>query len=492
MSINFFPINLIFLPSLVNIAMAFIILALFYIFNRQFTASAIYSSIFIVWFYNYGAVNRALNALSWGQLILERKELLFALWLLFLFILWFISHIIIKNGKQAFLNYFLNIVAVALVIMPLLFCFYGFLSQIKANIRANKFLAKEMHSYKLPGVKKAVDRPSPDIYFIILDAYTNKRSLRTNYGYDNSAFLNDLRRRSFYVAEKATSNYPISMLSLTATLNMRYLDEMPLLFGRYSQNVSLIMDLWKNNNKVESLFRSMGYEIINLNYTGYETKRSILSRQGVFARLFSADFDRLLIKKTIILPWYRQIEERTFRGLTISAFSELRQNKNKSKPRFIYTHIPCPHGPYVFGPDGEETGSDYIKQVKFINKKILATIDQIRVQSQIPPIMIIQGDHGSYYNINIFSNELPSDRNIGPQFGVLNAMYLPGKDTSFLPDNLSSVNTFRIIMDLYFSGHYLLLKNKHYYATYAMPFDFHDVTNVVERFNSSASQGTSK
>ena len=80
--------------------------------------------------------------------------------------------------------------------------------------------------------RAAVDQPvmlkiaptSPDIYYIILDSYSRADMLQTYYGYDNSAFIAQLEALGFYVPPCAQSNYALTALSLSSTLNMDYLE----------------------------------------------------------------------------------------------------------------------------------------------------------------------------------------------------------------------------------------------------------------------------
>ena len=65
----------------------------------------------------------------------------------------------------------------------------------------------------------------PDIYYIVLDAHGREDILRERYGLDTVPLIEALRRRGFYVADEATSNYGWTHLSLAATLNLTYLDE---------------------------------------------------------------------------------------------------------------------------------------------------------------------------------------------------------------------------------------------------------------------------
>ena len=66
---------------------------------------------------------------------------------------------------------------------------------------------------------------APDIYLIIVDGYGRADFLKDNYGYDNTQFVEYLKEQGFYVADQATSNYPITELSISSMLNMQYLNQ---------------------------------------------------------------------------------------------------------------------------------------------------------------------------------------------------------------------------------------------------------------------------
>ena len=66
----------------------------------------------------------------------------------------------------------------------------------------------------------------PDIYLLIMDAHGRNDILREQYGYDDLPFLKHLKDDGFYVAEESTSNYMWTVMSLTATLNLNYVDDL--------------------------------------------------------------------------------------------------------------------------------------------------------------------------------------------------------------------------------------------------------------------------
>jgi hypothetical protein len=66
----------------------------------------------------------------------------------------------------------------------------------------------------------------PSVYYIILDGYARDDVLKKDLGYDNSAFVNYLRRLGFFVAHHSRSNYAYTYLSLASSLSMNYITEL--------------------------------------------------------------------------------------------------------------------------------------------------------------------------------------------------------------------------------------------------------------------------
>ncbi len=145
--------------------------------------------------------------------------------------------------------------------------------------------------------------------------------------------------------------------------------------------------------------------------------------------------------------------------------NQLENMPSVAGPKFVYAHILIPHGPFVFGADGKALADPsiyenadlatwkqgYADEVAFINGHLLRILPGLIANSKVPPIIIIQGDHGSKVS----------------RFPILNAYYLPGAGKAKLYPTISPVNSFRLVLDTYFGAHYNLLQD--------VPYDPKDV-----------------
>jgi hypothetical protein len=167
-----------------------------------------------------------------------------------------------------------------------------------------------------------------------------------------------------------------------------------------------------------------------------------------------------------------------------------------SDSKFIFAHIFSPHPPFVFDANGQSPdlvdmnyfGNEwsrkdaFISQLIFINKKIVSAVDKILNDSEIEPIIIIQGDHGTCTTCNSLEGNSAAmgdvtEKMLRERLNILNAMYLPDGGTDVLYSDISPVNTFRCILNFYFGEDLNLLKDKNYYSTYNSPYKFFDITD---------------
>ena len=83
----------------------------------------------------------------------------------------------------------------------------------------------------------------PNVYFLVLDAYSGNDRLEDGFGYDNSKFYKQLEEREFYVQKTSFSNYANTEFSVPSMLNMQYFDYVSELKGKKYKNVLLMQQL---------------------------------------------------------------------------------------------------------------------------------------------------------------------------------------------------------------------------------------------------------
>jgi hypothetical protein len=347
-------------------------------------------------------------------------------------------------------------------------------------IRFDPRIAGDTKAAPVNAQNKIYEGKLPDVYYIVLDAYARDDILQEVYGFDNSAFLQALRSRGFYIPDCAYSNYDQTHLAIPSVLNMDYLDNMGVSNASLSyvtaQQINLTL-----NNQARNTFSALGYQFVTtrgwgafndiMNSDIYLNYAYSLGQEDKLAEHF---FNYLFLQTTLIRVnteiantgsgsgttqnngsenaaldkntlayeesdfWYHQ---------TNYVFDSLTDIPAKSGNYFVYAHINLPHGPYVFNQDGsfrfqpDLTNEKilYTETVVYLNKRVLDLIDKLLSDSVVPPIIILQADHGTHYFVNGINKHK-----------ILSAYYLPG-DVSLKPyATITPVNDLRLVLHDYF------------------------------------------
>lgn len=342
----------------------------------------------------------------------------------------------------------------------------------------------------------------PDIYYIILDGYAGADVLSEFYSFDNSELVMYLENQGFYVAEKSRANYLQTALSLSSTLNLRYLDDLNEL-GSKSSNRDPLFTLIQHsglrsfleNQGYKTLAFSTGYSVTELEDADYYYERFPDERKAT-------DFEAFLLNTSLLGFLYERIgfdfylpSYDTHRDLIQHTFDLLPNTTLIQGPKFVFAHIISPHPPFVFDAQGQEknpkwlfTKNDandfpgdreeyidgYINQIQFINQRLMNAIRLILLNSETPPIIIIQGDHGPGSMLNWAS---ANESCLIERASILNAIYMPERAIDSLYENISPVNSFRLILHEYFDKPLEFLEDKSYYSTWGQPYNFQDISN---------------
>lgn len=310
----------------------------------------------------------------------------------------------------------------------------------------------------------AVQAGTPDIYCFILDEFAAPESARSLFGYDNGAFVESLRRQSFFVAEQSLSLYTLTEPAIAAILNL----------GEFPGAKDPFLQIRRNT--VAALLKKRGYRIIE-----FACQRSLFLEAAdqrfyyplVHVSIFFDDFYRALFERSLlrVLPDLWQLKKadlsRFYRERILQVFAELPAVVKTPGPKFVFVHLFSPHEPFVFDAEGRfgDPGhiwdhADpryYLGQYIYISRRMLETAALILAHSPAAPVIIMQSDHGYRGSSRTGKESKPISRS--EMIRVFNALYLPGIPLNKIPPSLSPLNNFRLVFNSYFGTRYPLLRN---------------------------------
>lgn len=350
----------------------------------------------------------------------------------------------------------LNKVAVCLIVFSILQIAYFYYKYNNMNV-----LTQQDYdiTYRFPG-------SPPDIYYIVLDEYAGVDQMKTLFNYDNNAFVDKLKRMGFYVANNSQPKYPVTGLSLATSLNMEYpLSTSDNSFSSIFMSISAGLEITRKSsvsdllrhNKVSNILKCNNYKYIHIGSWYYDTMFNNLADNNINYRGFNINNPLIIVManssiiRLIFTDRYFQRRE------VLNALVWLNKIVLLKGPKFVFAHIISPHSPFLFGPNGEVLPAAkkygyndirvYLGQHIFITKRIQEVIEDIIANSKVPPIIILQSDHGVRFD----KLDEPSANKI------FNAYLLPNNGKSKLYDSINPVNTFRLIFNYYFGAKYELL-----------------------------------
>lgn len=432
-------------PFLISLLGASVLFLLFLLIVRRKQTAAFMASAVLFMFYSYYE--------GWVVLPIQRTlaGIFPILWLVFTFI------IVVWLGRRRHReasNYSIagvNLMAIFLFLTPAI-----------QGIRY--FIAiRQPFTPQVSHIIEGKPPPSPpDIYYIILDSYPRADVLMDEYGYDNSEFIQALTGLGFYVAECSQSNYSSTEVSLTSSLNLDYLQVLSDALVPEEDDLSSLYGML-DENAVQASVSNLGYETIAF-ASGFpwaewrDVDVFIAPLDGPITEfettLMFSSYARTLHDLGLVNITDIHAERyRTRTRLVLESFDELALAPG---PKFVFIHLIVPHGPFAFDENGNPVapnlvrGEDgYLAQVKFISKSILPGLKTLIEKSTIPPVILLQGDHG------------PVQDQKDLQMKILNAYYLPDGAEVLYP-GISPVNSFRVVFNAYFGTEFPLLEDISY------------------------------
>ena len=473
-------------------AVIFLMIAvLFYVFSWVLTRNSSRSGLitlfavlafFLVFFLVYAPAYRLLREVTIFGRILGRHRYMIPFTLLFLLTIVFAALLISRRLSPGLLKTITlagNGSTILLLFIPILV--------ITSNlVKTNRSMA--LSQINLPEIEQPLSistQAKPDVYFIILDMLTSDNVLSRLLDYDDPSFTDSLKQMGFFVSECSQSNYPLTQLSITSSLNMDYIQSI----STSAETASLYPLMM--NNRVRRSLEDVGYrtvafetgysftEIVDadqylqtissiwdlLNFPGITPFESLILKISAGQILYETRDTLSKDMQVLIDAPYVQYRERI-----LFAFDALADLPVEPGPKFVFAHILAPHNPFVFDEDGsflyrrtpftlnadKEYGWEgysvaYVKELKYLRQVILDLANKIISESETPPVIIIQGDHG-----------IPWTAGDKAQFDIFSAYFFAGKQAPGLYDEISPVNNFRVLFNDQFGTNYDLLMDESY------------------------------
>lgn len=312
----------------------------------------------------------------------------------------------------------------------------------------------------------------PDIFYIIPDRYPREDTLRELFDYDNSAWIAKLEARGFQVADASLGNYPSTGMSLASTWNLAPIDQLVPEKPENPKDWGPAYALLKDHALGRNLVRA-GYEYIHMGTWWAPTSVAASATQNLRLAGSSEFID---VFRNQIAPNTKPDEDRTaFDDLawhekaplnTLFQWQELQrlaseQYEPRDQPRFVLAHITVPHEPYRFEADGSYVSPElartrtrednFLRQVQYVNNQIDAFLDELLSGPREDwPMVVIQSDEGPHpaakrdATYNWLEHPVIEWQE---KLQIFSAILLPANSDLVIPEDLRSVNTWRILLD---------------------------------------------
>jgi hypothetical protein len=348
---------------------------------------------------------------------------------------------------------------------------------------------------------------TPDVFVILLDKYSSDAWLSHTYGVDERPFEDSLRALGFTIPVAARANYAHTGIALASFLNWRYIAAP--LSGETGHSWDE-MRLLISDARVWKTFHDKGYRVVAFPTTFPLTR----SFEGADAELRTPTFTSSPFGATWLLnsplasaafnacpgplclgtgpmPYpIETVDDIEWKLKTLASLPD------STGPVFVFLHLLSPHEPYLFnadcsarqpwwplsdqGKNFDLVGAAYATQIKCLDRLLLPTIRSLIRRSSIPPVILLQADHGqgridrnATRGFTMTANELSRDQ-LGERMGIFAAYKFPGADSAVYQD-ISPVNVIPLVLTHLFNALPQRLPDRSYYSAYQDPFSFTEV-----------------
>lgn len=366
------------------------------------------------------------------------------------------------------------------------------------------------------------DAEKPDIYYIVLDRYTNQNVLKDQFDFNNSDFITYLEKNGFSINPDSYGNYPNTITSISSTLTADYHSTLSKNFGSTTdQTYASYFNSIKYAPVIKDL-KKIGYSYYHLgtfydmdnqapladHYYSLENQLIILNHSFTLNNFSNKEITRSIWRDVgrqslkignLTIFSYQDAEQPDWIKYKLSKLKQITGEETESK--FVFAHFLTPHNPFYFNADGSLSDNPlidnqgkpvkqkYIDQIKFINDQMKEIVDKIK-QKNNQAVIVIQSDEGTYSSNFLdkpndtmeFDNSAPEDEKVKSRklkYGVLAAYHIPNAKKEDLQAAGDNVNVFRLIFNTYFDAKLPYLPKCSYIFDPSSIYKYLDITNEL-------------
>jgi hypothetical protein len=145
-----------------------------------------------------------------------------------------------------------------------------------------------------------------------------------------------------------------------------------------------------------------------------------------------------------------------------------------------------PHDPYVFdqrcgpaqrrvgGGRAQHEGPAYVEQIQCLDRKVLDLVTTLLRTSELPPVILLQGDHGSK-TLLPYRDRSPDRITVAAgkeRLGAFGAYYLPDHGSEVFGDSVTIVNVMGNVLRYYLGADLPREPDDMYLSVHRAPFAF--------------------
>ena len=417
-------------PSLFFILIAGIIWMLFSVIASNVWHGSILASVFMIIILNYKWIEnlfrKLLPNLRWWHIVP-------------IIVVSFVCVAVVKRGKTANKKLCFWVSSIFIVL-----CIFNIIVAIKKIVgKITVEFTSQVNEKKVDNAF-IVNKNTPNVYFLILDEYSNFNIMSKYYNYDNKVFEDFLTSNGFNISYNSRNNSSSTNVVTTNLLNLEYvvndktsdvdrfkMRKKPKLFDFFSSkgyttysidNIGILLPMWK------------AIENAQYNFEVDDKSRNQFSKMVIEKTLFDK-----MVKKDYLLE----------NKVVLQSLIYLKETSRQDiQPRLVYMHLLCPHVPFRWDETGQAVSIEnsvnwkekkyYLGQYKYITQNIMDCLKEI-VANDPNSVIILQSDHSARSEKGGIVIEEEDKKEI------LNAVYYKGEPYIKHKD-MSGLNTLRTVL----------------------------------------------